>query len=87
MKTQTGEITNGILDLCSAFGGYGYIVTANPVAGEEATFESYLRDGFKNLQADFAYIAKAHRCRGRSKRALDILHSRRPSPLWGVEVA
>jgi len=84
---ETGIITNGILDLCGAFAAYGYLVTANPIAGDEATFEQHLRDGFRQLESDFAALAKTYRTRGRSKRALDILHTRRPNPIWGVEVA
>lgn len=84
---ETGIITDGILDLCGAFAKYGYVVTASPLPNEEASFERYLRDGFRQLESDFAALAKSYRTRGLSKRALDILHSRRPNPVWGVEVA
>lgn len=84
---ETGIITDGILDMCGAFAKYGYVVTASPLPNEEATFESCLRDGFRQMEGNFAALAKSYRTRGLSKRALDILHSRYPTPVWGVEVA
>lgn len=79
-------LENEILDLHSGFTAYGYVLAADPVEGEEALFISTYRNVLEGLSASMTVINRQYRTRGKSKAALDILHTRRPEPAWGVEV-
>jgi hypothetical protein len=78
---------NQILDLHDGFRAYGYVLVAEPVEGEEAIFVATYRNVLEGLSDSIAVINRQYRTRGKSKVALGILHTRRPEPAWGVEVA
>jgi len=65
---------------------YGYWVSMEPIPGEEVLFEQSLREAVTEIERVFAFVGKSYGTRGRSKRALEILHSYLPEPVWGVEV-
>jgi hypothetical protein len=76
-----------ILDLHGGFRAYGYVLVAEPVEGEEALFVSTYRNVLQGLSDSITVINRQYRTRGKSKTALGILHTRRPEPAWGVELA
>ena len=72
--------------LTYAFEAYGYFVDAQPIEGEEETFANHLQEGFNKVEELFNYNAKQYGFRGKSKRAIEILHRSLPEPVWGVGI-
>jgi hypothetical protein len=64
--------------------GYGYLVTAKPVEGQEAEYYMHFRDALLLVEGTVYYLHKNARCRGKSKRTLSLLHKALPEPCWGV---
>lgn len=81
------ETLRTIDQLIAAFEAHGYFVAAEPLLGQEDLFASSLREGLASVEAVMAVNARRYRVRGRSQRALAMLHSALPEPVWGVEVA
>jgi len=80
------DATSKIESLEDGFRAFGYIVTASAVPGEETQWADTLRAAFTKMEETLAYIQRAYKCRGKSARAMKILHSVLPSPDWGIEV-
>lgn len=78
--------TANIADLREWFRRYGYCVTMTPVSGMEAEHAEELRRGLAKVEDAFHHVHKLYKTRGRSKRALTILHQDLPEPIWGVRV-
>jgi hypothetical protein len=76
-----------VLDLHSAFRSYGYVMTAEPIPGQEDLFCAAMREGLARIEARMKANARAYGFRGRSEGALAALHARLPEPAWGVEVS
>jgi hypothetical protein len=73
--------------LWEAYRLYGYVVTADPIPGQEETFLATLRDGLVLINQHMIANARSWGTRGRSKAALANLHRTLPEPVWGVEIA
>lgn len=84
---ETMSIEDQILDLHAGFRTYGYILVGEPIEGEEALFVANYRNVLEGLSAAISVINRQYKTRGKSRAALGILHTRRPEPSWGVEVA
>lgn len=78
--------TANTADLREWFRRYGYCVTMTPVAGMEMEHAEELRRGLNKVEDVFHFVHKRYKTRGRSKRALQILHQELPEPIWGVKV-
>jgi len=70
-----------------AFRSYGYRVFAEPIPGQEEVFALSLWSGVRKVEETMAGISKTFKTRGKSSRAMSILHGGLPVPAWGVEVA
>jgi hypothetical protein len=76
-----------LFSLYGAYKSYGYVVTADPIPGEEETFMRTLREGLLEIAHHMTANARSYGTRGKSKKALANLHRTLPEPVWGVEVA
>lgn len=72
--------------LTYAFEAYGYFVDAQPIEGNEEEFAKHLEEGLNKVENLFNFNAKKYSFRGKSKRAMNSLHSQLPEPVWGVTV-
>lgn len=72
--------------LYEAFRAYGYLVTAEPIPGQEDRFIECLREGYAKLDEIVRFNAKTYRYRGFSKAARAALHRDLPQPCWLVEL-
>ena len=73
-------------NLYDGFRSYGYLVTAEPISGEEAQFVQSLKDGFAKVESAVSFNASRYGYRGKSKAALAALHAALPDPCWLVEL-
>lgn len=65
---------------------YGYCVDATPIPGHEEQFRDSIKQAFACILATTVLIESKYKTRGRSRRALSILHTMLPEPAWGIEV-
>ncbi len=72
--------------LTYAFEAYGYFVDAQPIEGEEETFANHLQEDLNKVEDTFYFNSKRYGFRGKSKRAIEILHRALPEPVWGVGI-
>jgi hypothetical protein len=76
-----------ITRLEEAFEAHGYFVRATAIPGDEELWAATLAAGFAKVEATLAHVQATYSARGRSKRAMALLHSSLPCPTWGVELA
>jgi len=69
-----------------ALNHYGYVVISEPLVGQEAVFIATLSASLIKIEETLSFNAKRYGYRGKSKRALDALHSSLPEPCFGVIV-
>lgn len=67
-----------------AFRSFGYVVIAEPILGKEDLFCDNLEEALSKIERLFRYNAKTYGYRGKSKNALDALHSIIQTPCFGV---
>lgn len=65
---------------------YGYRVLLQPLPGHEEEFCAELLECLRKVERTVERLHKHARCRGRSKRTLELLHAWLPEPCWGVSV-
>jgi len=63
---------------------YGYLVTVRAAPGQEEEHCRTLCEALDRVERVLEKVRREHRCRGRSARAIQLLHSRLPEPCWGV---
>jgi len=64
---------------------YGYVVTMDPILGEEEAFLDALKLAAHKIEKIVQHNAATHGFRGLSKNALAALRRDLPTPVWGVE--
>lgn len=72
--------------LSYALEAYGYFVDAQPIVGMEDIFANHLANGLAKIESTFKLNAELYGFRGKSKRAMDSLHSQMPEPVFGIGV-
>lgn len=83
MARTTEQLTDQQEDFLRSF---GYVVTMDPILGEEEAFLDALREAYTKINKVFQHNARTFGFRGKSKNALAALHRDLPTPVWGVEV-
>lgn len=66
------------------FDRLGYSIFATPVEGSEEGFWEEMKEAVRKLEAELEWVQRHFKVRGRSKRALSLLHKYCPHPTWGV---
>jgi len=71
----------------SFYSAHGYIRMSEALPGEDAEYLEFHKGGVRAIEDRMASNARNYGVRGRSKRAMVMLHSDLPNPVWGVEVS
>ena len=66
---------------------HGYIRMSEPVDGQEVDYLASQRSAVAAIEEAMTRNSKLWGTRGRSQKALGILHLDLPNPAWGVEVS
>lgn len=64
----------------------GYLVVSEWVPFHEREYLRELRRGLTMLEKTLRFVNERYRTRGRSKRAITMLHELMPEPIFGVRV-
>ena len=74
---------NRLDDICHA---YGYFISSEPIPGQEALWLESLKEGVNVILEAAPAISRVYKTRGRSKRAIEIMHLYHEQPAWGITI-
>ena len=80
------KINNRINGVIDAIESYGYRVEIEPMEGFEEKHLETLERALTRIEEAMKDISFQFRTRGKSSRALRLLHKFEPEPIWGVVV-
>lgn len=80
------KINNRISSVINAIESYGYQVDIEPMDDFEEKYLETLERALTRIEEAMKDISFRYHTRGKSSRALRLLHKFEPDPIWGVVV-